>query len=66
MEDEVLKTKGGRAEVSVPLFVSLVTYAFFCPLSDDEVCLGQLQTLCLGQERTEASDQERPHWEHVR
>lgn len=33
---------------------------------DDEICLGQLQTLCLGAKRAQAAHQKRPHRQHVR
>ncbi len=34
-------------------------------VTDDEVCLGQLQALRLGQEWAAAFDEERAHWQHV-
>lgn len=47
----------------------LMTGWLICPVfplfSDDEVRLGQLQTLRLGQERAEAPDEKRSHRQHV-
>lgn len=57
--------KSGRGAAA--LTDDWLTDASRLPLfSDDEVRLGQLQTLRLGQERAAAPDEERTHRQHVR